>query len=381
MKSFTFLMHNIYALGGTVKAITELANTLSDHGHKVEIISIFRAKDIPYFKLNSSIKIKHLVDYRLKPQNVISILMNRLNKYTPLLKPIYLSKHEPGLNQFSKYIEHKLIRAINNVDTDVLIGTRASFNILISKYYHGQSMVVGMEHMNLNAYSKAYQQEILDAYQHLDVVTTLTEADKQQYQNLIDTPIYVIPNIIQARKLTLSKQNIILSAGRLEYEKGYDILIKSINIIKNMLRQKRYKIDIYGEGQEHQNLQQAINDYHLNDLITIHPATQQLNEKLAQSRITVVPSRNEGFGMVLLEAMAQDNIVISFKDTLGPSQLIQHNKNGYLADYTNAKSLAKYIDLAIQKGEHSENMIEASHQTLESYSPDKIYNAFYSIFK
>ena len=92
--------------------------------------------------------------------------------------------------------------------------------------------------------------------------------------------------------------------------------------------------------------------------------------------MTVVPSRNEGFGMVILEAMAQDNIVISFKDTLGPSQLIQHNKNGYLADYANAQSLAKYIDLAIQKKEHSENMIEASHQTLESYSPDKIYNAF-----
>ena len=84
--------------------------------------------------------------------------------------------------------------------------------------------------------------------------------------------------------------------------------------------------------------------------------------------MTVVPSRNEGFGMVILEAMAQDNIVISFKDTLGPSQLIQHNKNGYLADYANAQSLAKYIDLAIQKKEHSENMIEASHQTLESYS-------------
>jgi hypothetical protein len=97
MKSFTFLMHNIYALGGTVKAITELANGISlalkieiistlwplsakvfansvialtvppkayillaDKGHNVEIISIFRAKDMPYFKLNSSIKIRRI---------------------------------------------------------------------------------------------------------------------------------------------------------------------------------------------------------------------------------------------------------------------------------------------------------------------------------
>ena len=138
--------------------------------------------------------------------------------------------------------------------------------------------------------------------------------------------------------------------------------------IKDTLRQKKYKIEIYGEGQEHQHLQETINHHHLNDLITIHPATQHLNEKLAQSRMTVVPSRNEGFGMVILEAMAQDNIVISFKDTLGPSQLIQHNKNGYLADYANAQSLAKYIDLAIQKKEHSENMIKSSHRTLEPVS-------------
>ena len=37
-------MHNIYALGGTVKAMTELANTLADKGHNVEIISILELK-------------------------------------------------------------------------------------------------------------------------------------------------------------------------------------------------------------------------------------------------------------------------------------------------------------------------------------------------
>ena len=58
---------------------------------------------------------------------------------------------------------------------------------------------------------------------------------------------------------------------------------------------RKYKIEIYGEGQEHQHLQETINHHQLNDLITIYPATQHLNEKLAQSRMTVVvPSRNEG---------------------------------------------------------------------------------------
>ena len=112
MKSFTFFMHNIYALGGTVKTVSELANTLADKGHHIEIISVFRAQDEPYFKINDNIKIKTLVDYRLKPQNTKAIMMNRLNKYTSLLKPKEINQFEPGLNQFSKYVEHKMIKAI-----------------------------------------------------------------------------------------------------------------------------------------------------------------------------------------------------------------------------------------------------------------------------
>ena len=38
-------MHNIYAMGGTVKSVTQLANTLAEKGHPVTIISVFRGAD------------------------------------------------------------------------------------------------------------------------------------------------------------------------------------------------------------------------------------------------------------------------------------------------------------------------------------------------
>ena len=47
-----------------------------------------------------------------------------------------------------------MIKAIKKVDTDVLVGTRASFNILISKYHSNDVITVGMEHMNLHAHPK-----------------------------------------------------------------------------------------------------------------------------------------------------------------------------------------------------------------------------------
>ena len=58
MKSFTFFMHNIYAMGGTVKSISQLANTLAEKGHPVTIISVFRGNDQPFSTYTKTSKYK-----------------------------------------------------------------------------------------------------------------------------------------------------------------------------------------------------------------------------------------------------------------------------------------------------------------------------------
>lgn len=100
-------MHNIYAMGGTVKSVTQLANTLAEKGHPVTIISVFRGADSPYFELHSAIKVKVVVDYRLKLKNTRAITANRIKKYTPFLNTKVISQFEPGKSQFSSYVEKK----------------------------------------------------------------------------------------------------------------------------------------------------------------------------------------------------------------------------------------------------------------------------------
>ena len=91
MKSFTFFMHNIYALGGTVKAVSELANTLADKGHHIEIISVFRAQDEPYFKINDNIKIPTVAIGGLNYDN-IDILKGSKAKGVSVVRAIMDSK-------------------------------------------------------------------------------------------------------------------------------------------------------------------------------------------------------------------------------------------------------------------------------------------------
>ena len=103
-----------------------------------------------------------------------------------------------------------MIQAIRNVSTDILIGTRASFNILIAHYGPQNVEKIGMEHMNFEAHNDALQQEILDAYQYLDKITTLTESDKSKYESFVQTPVYVIPNILNEPRLSISKEKSLL---------------------------------------------------------------------------------------------------------------------------------------------------------------------------
>ncbi|MCG7338173.1 glycosyltransferase family 4 protein [Staphylococcus sp. ACRSN] len=376
MKSITFFMHNVYAMGGTVKSISQLANTLAEKGHEVTIISVFKSNDRPYFQLHDSIKIKPLINYQLHPLNFKDILFNRINKFTNLNKPKELSQFEPGLNQFSNYIEKKMIHALKHVTTDTIIGTRASFNILISKYAPTHVEKIGMEHMNFDAHPEPYQLEIIEAYQHLDKVTTLTSKDRDKYQSRLQTPVFVVPNIIDEQRLYTSKSKIITAAGRLEYEKGFDLLIESINPIQHTMRQFDYQVFIYGEGQEKGQLQKSINQFGMTDIIKLKGPTQNLNKKLAMSEITVIPSRNEGFGMVILEAMNQSNIVVSFDGNTGPDSIIENNVNGYLIEHGNTEALSNKLRRLINQEFKEHVILKNAHRTVEQYSPQAIYINF-----
>jgi len=376
MKSITFFMHNVYAMGGTVKSISQTANILAEKGHQVEIISVFKSNASPYFKLHPSISIKSLINYQLHPFNLKDILLNRISKFTNFSRPKHISQFEPGLNQFSHYIEKKMIKAIKNVKTDVIVGTRASFNILVAEHASPYIEKIGMEHMNFEAHPEPYQQEIIKVYQRLDKITTLTTADKVNYQSHIHIPTFVVPNVINEPRLNLQKAKIICAAGRLEYEKGFDLLIKSVIPIQKIVRQFNYQIHIYGDGKEQRHLEQLIQNNHLKDIVILQGPTQHLNEKLASSEITVIPSRNEGFGMVILEAMNQGSVVVSFDGNAGPDSIIQNNINGYLIEHDNIKALTIKLRRLINQEFKDEVIIRNAYQTVDQYSPEAIYKDF-----
>ncbi|TDM12409.1 glycosyltransferase [Macrococcus lamae] len=372
MKSYTFLVHNIYHIGGTTRSVINLANCLKAHGHDITLLSVFKSNHQPAYPVHNDIQIRNIIDYSNR-YSFIPKIINRLRKYTPFFSPRLIQPDEPGINQFSAYIENRIVDEIKNVSTDFLVGTRATYNLLIAEY--STTATIGMEHMHFAAHPKRLQQAIIEEYVYLDYITTLTSIDRSCYRHYFDKEkVVLLPNIMSPVQVECKKSSIITALGRLEYEKGFDMLIEAAHMIKDELRTYGYQIMLYGDGTEKAELISQIYNLNIGDIIKINPSVNDISPVLSQSQITVIPSRSEGFGMVILEAFAFNNAVAGFNAPLGPKELLVHNENALIADCYNIKQLADYLLTLICNESLREKLIKGGKTTLSKYSPDQVYS-------
>jgi Glycosyltransferase len=128
----------------------------------------------------------------------------------------------------------------------------------------------------------------------------------------------------------------VIAVGRLEWQKGFDRLIKIWAIVSK--EHPDWCLDIFGEGTLETDLRKAIQDAQLNN-ISILPFTQKISMEYANSSILVQTSRFEGFSLALLEAVRHGLPCITFDYPYGPRDLIDNGENGYIIEDDNKKPL------------------------------------------
>lgn len=347
-KNVVILVHNAYYMGGTTRAVTTLANMLDDIGHNVTIVSVFKGQQETFFEFNTNIKFKTLIDYTtLNKHSIIEILNKNFRKlFKKWSHPQIIHPDEPGIHQFSRHSETLLVNFLKNLNCDIIISTRASYNLLVAQYVPEHIVKIAQEHMLFEKHSQHLKDSIIKYYPKFDLIVTLTYLDKTTYKSYLkSSSITVIPNSLPKdysdQTEEKEKKNIIISAGRFEKEKGFDLLIKSLALIKDKL--EGWQVNIYGDGEERETLQQLISNNQLNDSVTLYPTTKQLPDLLAESKIYVLPSRFEGFGLVLIEAMAKHNAIVAYRCPVGPIEMIKDGTNGLLAQCESEIELSNRI--------------------------------------
>lgn len=347
--NITIVLSDITLKGGMERTSCLLANNLYIRGYSVRILSLCKTYDKPCFHILPSIPIFYL------SENTYSSSQNLCIRFLFLLK-IYR-----GLSRFW--------RKNNRNDAIISQGFLCSL-LLFSLRKVNHKQIIACEHFRYELYNPLIRRFRNFIYSKLGEVVVLTNTDLNKYHRYLSN-VTVIPNMLTFNgevKADLSKKKII-TVGRLDYQKGYDLLLNSVKgLFKDF---PEWSLDIYGDGEWRELLERQIVAYGLSNNVYLKGFVENIAECYTKASIYVMTSRFEGFPMVLLEALSSGLAVISFDFPTGAKELLG-TENGILVGAEDITALREGLIKLMSSEELRKQYATCGVKSIHSYTPDSI---------
>ena len=324
MKRICFLTDSIFSIGGVQRVTAVIAKELAKD-YAVTIVTFDKPDlyDSQLYDLDSS-----NITYRFFSFPPIK---NWKRKIYRLCSGIYLkchfksewSSHLYAKSSFPAPLRIALAKELQKGHYDVIIGVHAPLAARLATLRSSlpNTKLIGWIHNSFEALfeeTSLYigadrKRHYVYQFQKLDDVIVLCNHDAETYQKydsnfrpiVIYNPLTLIPG-----KMSEGNSHRFLAVGRFSHQhKGFDLLIEAFHIFAQ--QDSDWKLDIVGEGVEEELYRSLIQKYHLEDRVIIHPFTNNIQEYYSKAQVYVLSSRWEGFGLVLVEAMAHGLPVIS----------------------------------------------------------------------
>lgn len=210
----------------------------------------------------------------------------------------------------------------------------------------------------------------------------LTEEDRRNWGDLRN--ITVIPNAVHTipdRVSDLDNKRVI-AVGRLDYQKGFDKLIDAWGLMMRKHPElKGWRLDIFGQGEWHGMLLDKIADQNLADSVAINKPTDNITEEYLKSSLLVMSSNYEGFGMVLVEAMACGVPCVSFACQCGPRDIIEPGVNGLLVRTGDIEMLADAMARVMGDDALRKRMGAQARRVTDRFSEAAVMQQWMALFK
>ncbi|NUK50968.1 glycosyltransferase family 4 protein [Streptomyces lunaelactis] len=376
----SFLLHNAYGIGGTIRTTFNLAQTLAEE-HEVEIVSVFRHRDEPMMGAPSGGTMKHLVDLRTKSPGY--------DGHRPEYRlPAKVFPRGDGRHkQYSRLTDARIAAHLRSLQADVVVGTRPGLNVHIARQTRRGPVRVGQEHLTLDSYGHRLRREIGYRYPLLDAVTTVTEADARSYRSqpkLRGLRIDSVPNCVPVPKVAPADlaAKWIVAAGRLTGVKRYDLLVKAFS--KVVAARPDWRLRIYGggdaTGNERNALHALIAERGLHNHVFLMGPANPLEPEWVKGSIAAVTSSRESFGMTIVEAMRCGVPVVSTDCPHGPGEIIEDGVDGRLVPVGDVDAIADALLGLIDDDELRRRTGQAALTASARFDPARIAQRHAALF-
>ena len=364
------LLVSAWGMGGTIRAALNLAGYLADH-REVEILSVYRRRDESFFgPFPPGFEVTAMDDQRPghAPRGPKRLVYNWLRK-----RPSVLVHPKDRLAaEFSLWTDVRLARMLRR-RRGILMGTRPGLNLMVAQMQPAGFKTVGLEQMNLPHHDRPLRRAMRSHYRKLDAFVVLTDQDMAAYDEHLKgrVPLTRIPNTVRdmgGAPADLSAK-VVLGAGRLRMQKGFDYLIPAWKPIAE--KHPDWKLRICGEGRLRESLEAQIAEHGLTGAIEM-PGACDMSEAMAEASIFALPSRFEGFPLILLEAMSKRMACVAFDCPTGPADIIDDHRNGIIVPLKDIERLSAGILEMIEDEELRRRCAHAAEETSRAFKMDAI---------
>lgn len=215
-------------------------------------------------------------------------------------------------------------------------------------------------------------------------ITVLTQSDKKVIANHL-RKVFVLPNPVTFESLDAipEKKKVVLAAGRLDnwYVKGFDVLIDAWGKIQRNHPDWELQIAGRGKKEDEQFLKERAISNGIQDGFRLLGYCDNIEEKYKSSAIFAFPSRCDGFGMVLTEAMSRGCACVSCDYNGRQAEIITNENEGILVPTDDVDVFADSLDRLMSDQKLLETLQNGALRRAKDFSIDGIVDQWYNIFK
>ena len=361
MKRICFVVDSIFSIGGVQRVTAVIAKELAKD-YDVSIVTFDKPEqqNTTIYNLNEA-----SITYRFFSYPEINILKKYLCKaYSGLyLKLQPQCKWCSDLYAHSSYpseLRNALLMELKQGQYDVVIGVHAPLAARLAtiKKHLPRTKCIGWLHNSYEALFGEKSHYFIGAkrrrhyiyqFRKLDNVVVLCKDDADRFSAFDNkfAPIVIYnPLTLKQGMPSDGTSKRFLTVGRFTpLHKGIDLLIEAFHLFSQ--KNQEWNLDIVGEGAEESSFRKLISHYKLEDRITIHPFTNNIQVYYANAQIYVLSSRWEGMPLVLVEAMAHGLPIVTSdlpvsKEIMGDFGM--YFENGNIEELAQKLEEATHID-------------------------------------
>lgn len=366
----------LYMAGGVERVLTLKANYFAEHfGYDITII-LTEGKDKPlFYPLSDRIKIVNLdVNFEeLWTCSFVKKVFVYLSK-----QRIFKKRLTAELMRIRPDITVSLLRREINFINDIKDGSKKIGELHVNRANY-RNFEEGDANFIKNLFAKFWMRSLVSHLKRLDKFIVLTEEDRASWTELSNVEVIPDPLAFDVAEVSPLKAKRVIAVGRYVYQKGFDLLLQAWAKIEKQFPD--WELAIYGMGDRspYDNLAKQLgvdmNRCHLNG------STQNIRKEYLESSLFVFSSRFEGFGMVLIEAMACGLPVVSFDCPCGPKDIVSHDEDGLLVPSGDIDKLANAMSQLMDSYELRHQMAKNAICNVRRFQIDEIADRWQLLFE